>query len=115
MIAGGASASAQETETSDVTSVAPISEPGDEAARAGAGVTPLVAPLLFRNSQIGWGAALLVGLIHRFDPDTTVKLSTGAITGLVSENGSWGVMGLEAARFGRDTWRARGVAGYMDL
>jgi outer membrane protein assembly factor BamA len=57
----------------------------------------------------------MVGLIHRFDADTTLKPSTGAVTGLVSENGSWGVMGLEAARFGRDAWRARGVVGYMDL
>jgi hypothetical protein len=57
----------------------------------------------------------MVGLIHRFDPDTTIKPSTGAITALASENGSWGVMGLEIARFGRDAWRARGVVGYMDL
>ena len=53
------------------------------------GVTPLVAPLPFRNSQIGWGVALMVGLIHRFDADTALKPSTGAIAGLVSENGSW--------------------------
>jgi hypothetical protein len=90
-------------------------EPGEGANRGGGAVTPLVAPLPFRNSQIGWGLALMVGLIHRFDPDTTIKPSTGAITGLVSENGSWGVLGLEIARFGRDAWRARGVAGYMDL
>jgi hypothetical protein len=122
---GGTAAWAQAVEPPQVTvdptaasepSIEPPADPGEGASRGGAGgVTPLVAPLPFRNSQIGWGAALLVGLIHRFDPDTTVKLSTGAITGLVSENGSWGVMGLEAARFGRDTWRARGVAGYMDL
>lgn len=114
-ISGGSRSWAQEVETTDVTSNAPIPESGDETVRAGTGVTPLVAPLPFRNSQIGWGAALLVGLIHRFDADTTVKPSTGAITALVSENGSWGVMGLEAARFGGDTWRARGVVGYMDL
>ena len=90
-------------------------EPGEGASRGGGAVTPLVAPLPFRNSQIGWGLALMVGLIHRFDADTTIKPSTGAITGLVSENGSWGVLGLEIARFGRDAWRARGVAGYMDL
>ena len=74
-----------------------------------------MAPLPFRNSQIGWGVAVMAGLIHRFDADTTIKPSTGAVTGLVSENGSWGVMGLEIARFGRDAWRARGVVGYMDL
>jgi hypothetical protein len=35
----------------------------------------------------------MLGLIHRFDTDTTVKPSTGAITGLVSENGSWAAAG----------------------
>ena len=109
------SASAQEVEVSDVTSIGPTSHLEESREGGGAGVTPLVAPLPFRNSQIGWGVALLAGLIHRFDADTTVKPSTGAITGLVSENGSWGVMGLEVARFSRDTWRARGAAGYMDL
>jgi hypothetical protein len=74
-----------------------------------------VAPLPYRNSQIGWGVALMVGLIHRFDADPTLKPSTGAIAGFASENGSWGVMGLEVARFGRDAWRARGITGYMDL
>ncbi|HEX6408692.1 MAG TPA: BamA/TamA family outer membrane protein [Gemmatimonadales bacterium] len=74
-----------------------------------------MAPLPFKNSQIGWGVAVMAGLIHRFDADTTVKPSTGAIAGLASENGSWGVMGMEMARFDQDTWRARGVAGYMDL
>ena len=59
-----------------------------------------MAPLPFRNSQIGWGVAVMVGLIHGFDADTTIKPSTGAVTGLVSENGSWGVMALEIARFG---------------
>jgi hypothetical protein len=97
-------------------SIEPPPDPGEGAARGGAGgVTPLVAPLPFRNSQIGWGVAVMAGLIHRFDADTTIKPSTGAVTGLVSENGSWGVMGLEIARFGRDAWRARGVVGYMDL
>jgi hypothetical protein len=102
-------------ETSDIPSIEPTPESDERPGREGHGVTPLVAPLPFRNSQIGWGAALMVGLIHRFDADTTVKPSTGAIVGLASENGSWGVMGMEMARFGRDTWRARGVAGYMDL
>jgi len=57
----------------------------------------------------------MVGLIHRFDADTTLKPSTAAIAGFGSENGSWGVMGLEAARFAGDAWRARAVFGYMDL
>ena len=65
---------------------------GGKRAEKGSGVTPLVAPLPFKNSQIGWGVALMLGLIHRLDADTTVKPSTGAIVGLASENGSWGVM-----------------------
>jgi len=79
------------------------------------GATPIIAPIPFKNSQIGWGGVLMLGLIHRFEPDTTIKPSTGAVMGLASENGSWGVMGLEIARFKRDTWRVRAVAGYMDL
>ncbi|MDF3053053.1 MAG: hypothetical protein K0S19_1158 [Geminicoccaceae bacterium] len=115
IITGGARAWAQGVETADIPSIEPQSEAVQGTDQTGSGVTPLVAPLPFRNSQIGWGAALVLGLIHRFDGDTTVKPSTGAVAGLVSENGSWGVMGLEVARFGKDTWRARGVAGYMDL
>jgi surface antigen Omp85-like protein len=109
-------ARAQGVETSDIPSIEPA--PGmveSTAEEKGSGVTPLVAPLPFKNSQIGWGVAVMAGLIHRFDADTTVKPSTGAIAGLASENGSWGVMGMEMARFDQDTWRARGVAGYMDL
>ena len=94
----------------------PTVEPGaGTQRRVGRKVTPLVAPLPFRNSQIGWGGAVMVGLIHRFDPDTTIKPSTGAISGLASENGTWGVMAFEAARFKRDTWRVRGMAGYLFL
>jgi hypothetical protein len=100
----------------NVPSIDPTSEPAEGANRGGShGVTPLIAPLPFHNSQIGWGGVLVLGLIHRFDADTTVKPSTGAVLGLASENGSWGVMALEVARFRRDTWRARGIVGYMDL
>ena len=116
VLSAAGEARAQGVETSDIPSIelAPgtvESTPQDEEL----GVTPLVAPLPFKNSQIGWGVAVMAGLIHRFDADTTVKPSTGAIAGLASENGSWGVMGMEMARFDQDTWRARGVAGYMDL
>jgi hypothetical protein len=115
MITCGAKAWAQGVETSDPTAAPPVTEPIEETARGGAGVTALVAPLPFRNSQLGWGAALMVGLIHRFDADTSIKPSTGAVVGLASENGSWGVMAIEMARLARDTWRARGAVGYMDL
>jgi len=100
----------------NVPSIDAPDEPGD-GAHSGAekGPTPIVAPIPFKNSQIGWGGVLMLGLIHRFEADTTIKPSTGAVMGLASENGSWGVMGLEIARFKRDTWRARFVAGYLDL
>ena len=102
----------------DVPSIDPTSEPAQGTSRRGSGsrrVTPLIAPLPFRNSQIGWGGALMVGLIHRFDADTTIKPSTGAVAVIASENGTWGVMAVEAARFNRDTWRVRGVANYMEV
>ena len=83
--------------------------------RTGRGVTPLIAPLPFHNSQIGWGGVLMLGLIHRFDADTMLKPSTAAVAGFASENGSWGVMGLEIARFAHDAWRARGLVSYMEL
>lgn len=98
-------------------SIDPTAEtvPGTSRRPSGRAVTPLIAPLPFRNSQIGWGGALLLGLIHRFDDDTTVKPSTGMVGGLASENGSWGVMAVEVARFKRDTWRVRGLVNYLDL
>lgn len=83
--------------------------------RTGRGVTPLIAPIPFRNSQIGWGGVLMLGLIHRFDPDTTLKPSTGAVGFMASENGSWGVMAIEVARFKQDAWRARAMANYLNL
>jgi len=99
---------------------APPIDPAEElgkgtSEKTGRGITPLIAPVPFKNSQIGWGGALMMGAIHRFDPDTTIKPSTGAVAGLASENGTWGVMGLELARLGHDTWRVRGMASYLDL
>jgi Omp85 superfamily domain len=115
ILSAAGEARAQGVETSDIPSIEPAPGAVERATQEGSGVTPLVAPLPFKNSQIGWGMAVMAALIHRFDADTTVKPSTGAIAGLASENGSWGVMGMEMARFDQDTWRARGVAGYMDL
>src|SRR6185436_16682216 len=115
ILSAAGEARAQGVETSDIPSVELAPGTVESTTEEGSGVTPLVAPLPFRNSQIGWGVAVMAGLIHRFDADTTVKPSTGAIAGLASENGSWGVMGMEMARLDHDTWRARGVAGYMDL
>ena len=81
----------------------------------GPAITPLFAPIPFRNSQLGWGLAVMAGAIHRFDPDTTLKPSTGALMGFYSENKSWGLMAIEVARLAKDTWRLRGVASHMDI
>lgn len=88
---------------------------GDAGRPSGSKVTPLVAPIPFKNSQIGWGLMLMVGAIHRFDADTTLKPSTGMIGGFYTENKSWGLMALEMARLARDTWRLRGVVSLMDV
>jgi len=81
----------------------------------GKSFTPLVAPIPFKNTQVGWGLVLMAGAIHRFDPDTTYKPSTGAVCGFYTENQSWGVVAVEVARFSRDRWRARGLLSHMDL
>ena len=94
----------------------PTVEPGIESAHDRARrITPLIAPIPFKNTQVGWGLALMLGAIHRFEPDTTIKPSTGALGGFYTENGSWGLMAMEMARFAGDTWRARGVLGHMDV
>jgi hypothetical protein len=96
--------------------VDPDVDPGDGLARgAGRGVTPLVAPVPFKHTQLGWGLALMFGVIHRFDADTAIKPSTGAVGGFYSENGSWGVMAMEMARLGRDAWRLRAMASHVDV
>src|SRR5262249_49085640 len=77
--------------------------------------TPLVAPIPFKNTQVGWGLALMLGAIHRFDPDTTYKPSTGAVCGFYTENKSWGVMAVEVARLAHDRWRLRGLVSHMDV
>ena len=99
-----------------VSSIDPASTAVESAAPAsGAGVTPVFAPIPFKNSQLGWGLAVMAGVIHRFDPDTTYKPSTGAVGGFYSDNGSWGVMALEMARLSRDRWRLLGLACYTEL
>ena len=82
---------------------------------AGAGATPFFAPIPFKNSQIGWGLAAMAGVIHRLDPDTTLKPSTGALGGFYSENKSWGVFAVEMARLKQDRWRLIGLAMYADV
>ena len=81
----------------------------------GGGVTPLFAPIPFKNTQVGWGIAGMVGLIHRFDADTTVKPSTGGVAAFYTENQSWGLMAVEMARIHHDTWRLRGLVSHCDI
>lgn len=81
----------------------------------GRGVTPVVAPIPFKNTQVGWGLALVVGAIHRFDPDTTLKPSTGVVGGFYTENGSWGLVAMELARLSHDTWRLRGLVSHAEV
>ena len=90
-------------------------EAGDTGHRSGKRITPLVAPIPFKNTQVGWGLMLMVGAIHRFDADTTIKPSTGMIGGFYTENKSWGIMAAEMARLGRDAWRLRGLVAHMDV
>jgi hypothetical protein len=85
------------------------------AERTGSAVTPIFAPIPFKNTQLGWGLAVMAGAIHRFEPDTTLKPSTGAIAGFYTENKSWGLMALEMARIAHDTWRLRGLASHVDV
>jgi len=96
--------------------VDPLAQDAEGSARnAGPEITPLVAPIPFKNTQLGWGLMLLVGAIHRFDADTTVKPSTGMVGGFYTENKSWGLVALEMARLQRDTWRLRGLFTHSDL
>lgn len=92
------------------------SEPSDGSqVDTGSDITPLFAPVPFKDSQIGWGLFLIVGAIHRFDPDTTYKPSTGIVGGFYTENESWGWMAAEMARFKQDRWRVRGMVSHMDI
>jgi Omp85 superfamily domain len=94
----------------------PTETPDGEAGQpAGRRITPLFAPVPFKNSQVGWGLAVMVGAIHRFDADTTIKPSTGAVTGFYTENHSWGLMAMEMARLAHDTWRLRGLVSHVDV
>jgi len=95
----------------------PDIEPGQAAVRApgGRSVTPLLAPVPFKNTQLGWGLMLMGGLIHRFDTSTAVKPSTGVVGGFYTENGSWGVIFMENAKLAGDAWRVRLMAGHPEV
>ena len=97
----------------DVDPVAPA--PAEKEGEAEPGVTPVVAPIPFKNTQVGWGLSLMVMAIHRFDPDTTIGPSTGGIGGFYTENKSWGLMGFEAARLAHDAWRLRVGYSHFDV
>jgi SSS family solute:Na+ symporter len=78
-------------------------------------VTPLFAPVPFKNTQLGWGLFVLAGAIHRFDPDTAYKPSTGVVGGFYTENKSWGLMAIENARLRHDAFRVRGLFSHCDV
>ena len=110
--------------TSPVMDPAPAPEPGAQpvdatvdgtGVKTGKGVTPMFAPMPFKNTQMGWGIMMMAGLIHRFDADTTIKPSTGAVFGFYSQNDSWGVGVGEMARLGHDTWRIRMLITHADI
>ena len=117
-------ANAQDSPRSPVVDPAAAAAPGvdgdldpDEGTRrsSGRGVTPMIAPIPFKNTQIGWGLMLMGGLIHRFDADTTIKPSTGMVGGFYTENGSWGVMAIENAKLAGDRWRLRALVGHPEI
>jgi hypothetical protein len=94
----------------------PTDEPSPETREPGPSrVTPLVAPVPFKNTQVGWGLFLMVGAIHRFEPDPSIKPSTGAVGGFYTQNQSWGLMAMEMARVRHDSWRLRGLISHMDV
>jgi hypothetical protein len=96
--------------------VAPPTEPGDGTSlKTGRAVTPMLIPIPMKNTQLGWGLMLMGGLIHRFDPDTTIKPSTAMAGGFATENGSWGLMAIEDARLAHDRWRLRGMLAHMEI
>jgi len=90
-------------------------EPGEPGRNTPKRVTPFAAPVPFKNSQVGWGLFTMVGVIHRLDPDTTLKPSTGAAGGFYTDNGSWGLMAIENARLRGDALRVRGLLSHMDI
>ena len=99
---------------------APTVDPVDDRSEGtsqsvGRAVTPIFAPIPFKNTQVGWGLMLLGGLIHRFGSDTTAKPSTGLAGGFYTENGSWGLMAVENAKLEGDRWRLRALLGHMEI
>jgi len=95
--------------------VEPAGEALPPAASNAHAVTPIFAPIPFKNTQLGWGLGLMAGAIHRFDADTTLKPSTGVLGGFYTENKSWGILAVEMARLAHDSWRVRGLASHVDV
>jgi len=123
-IAGSANMARAQGEEKPVVDPTVVSTPALEPAentsdgtprRTGTAITPLFAPIPIKNSQTGWGLVVVAGAIHRFDPDTTLKPSTGMVAGFYTQNQSWGIMAVEVARLRHDTWRLRGVLSHFDV
>lgn len=69
--------------------------------------TVAFAPIPIKNTQIGWGLMGTMMVIHKFDSDPKIQPSTGMVGAFYTENGSWGVMVVEAAKLARDRVRLR--------
>jgi len=105
-----------EPEAMSSPSLEPEADAGEGTAPAiSRSVTPMLAPIPFRNSQLGWGLMLMGGLFHRFDSDPTVKPSAAMLGGFYTENGSWGVMAVENAKLGGDRWRLRALLNHSEV
>ncbi|MHC4958174.1 MAG: BamA/TamA family outer membrane protein [Planctomycetota bacterium] len=70
-----------------------------------------VAPVPFRNPQIGWGLMVLGGYIFKIGKGEDAPPSTVALAGFASENESWGGFGGGQLFLGGDKWRIIGGVG----
>ncbi|MHC4971961.1 MAG: BamA/TamA family outer membrane protein [Planctomycetota bacterium] len=71
-----------------------------------------IAPIPFRDPQIGWGGVLAGGAFFRFDPeDEETPPSVLAAAAFYTENSSRGVFGAFKGFLFRDTWRVLAAGG----
>jgi hypothetical protein len=64
-----------------------------------------VAPIPFRDSQIGFGLAVMGGVVFPLDDDPDTPPSMVALAGMYSENDSHGGFGLGHLHTRGDRWR----------
>jgi len=79
---------------------------GEEAAKKEKSGEFLVAPVPFRNPQLGWGLALGIAYLHRYDKtDHVSPPSTIGVAGMYTENDSAGAFLFYRGYLAQDTWR----------